>query len=341
MKHTIILAALLLGACLTLAANAGDKFTIAVIPDTQQEVLKEGDTRLPDRLKWLVKNRRTLSLKMVLHVGDLMNWDTPDHIQYERASAALSVLDRAALPYACALGNHDTAAVKVGGSAAPGNVNTNLRTTTNYNRYFPLSRFKALESVYESNKIDNACHTFRAGGLDWLVVNLELWARTGAVHWAESVLKRHPHHNALILTHSHLNGKGGIEQTKGGYGNNSPQYVFDRLQQHANVRMIFSGHVGSHGCKTNQAVNGNTIYQFLQCYHDKEANPVRLFEIDTKNGAIKTRIYSPSTKQEKQDGSSMTITGVQWVPAAIAPKPSVQRWPETPKGAVLLLQRYQ
>ncbi len=246
-------AILLLGVWLTLPAYAEDKFTIAVIPDSQQEVLKEGDTRLPARLKWLARNRKDLNLKMVLHVGDLMNWDTPDHIQYERASDAMTVLDKAGIPYACALGNHDTAAVKVGGSAAPGNVNANLRITTNYNRFFPLARFKALESVYESGKVDNACHTFHAGGLDWLVLNLELWARTGAVDWAESVLQKHPYHNALILTHSHLNGKGGIEQTKGGYGNNSPQYGFDRFHFGIWVEMQGCGREAVHPLNSAKA----------------------------------------------------------------------------------------
>jgi len=307
---------LLCGSSLVLAAPQEDKFTIAVIPDSQQEVLKEGDTRLENRQQWLSMNRKELNLKMVLHVGDLMNWDTPDHIQYERASAAMTVLDKAGIPYACALGNHDTAAVKAGGSAAPGNVNSNLRITTSYNTYFPVSRFKALESVYEAGKVDNACHIFHAGGLDWLVINLELWARTGAVQWAETVLQQHPHHNAIIVTHSHLNAKGDIEPTKGGYGNNSPRFVFDRLQKQANLRFIFSGHVGKHAWRTDRGVNGNTIYQFLQCYHDNLTNPVRLFEIDVAHGAIKTWVFCPSTKEEKQDGSAMTITGVSWVPAA-------------------------
>ena len=312
----VIAAGLLLGRFLALAEPPEAKFTIAIIPDSQQEVLKEGDSSLENRLQWLANNQKARIVKMVLHVGDLMNWDTPDHIQYERASAAFTVLDNAGVPYACALGNHDTAAVKVGGSAAPGNVNSNLRITTTYNTYFPLSRFKALQSVYEAGKVDNACHFFHAGGLDWLVINLELWARTGAVEWAEKVLEQHPHHNAIILTHSHLNGNGEIEQTKGGYGNNSPQYVFEHLRKYANVRFIFSGHTGTHGYRTDEGANGSTIYQFLQCYHDL-ANPVRLMEIDTKERSFKTWVYAPSTGEEKQDGSAMTVTNVSWVPAAM------------------------
>ena len=316
------------GSLCAAAVPQEDKFTIAVIPDSQQEVLQAGDNRLENRLEWLVKHREDLNLKMVLHVGDLMNWDTPDHIQYERASAAMSILDKADIPYAAALGNHDTSAVKVGGSAAPGNVNSNLRITTNYNAYFPISRWKALESVYEAGKVDNAGHVFHACGLDWVVINLELWARTGAVQWAESILQGHPHHNALILTHSHLNAKGELEATKGGYGDSSPEFVFSRLRKFGNVRFIFSGHVGQHGYRVDQGVKGNAIYQFLQCYHDPVTNPVRLFEIDAKQGAFKTWVYCPSVEAEKQDGSGMTITNVSWVAAAVrerAPVPVQQR----------------
>jgi hypothetical protein len=326
------LAGLLLASLWMVCARAEEKFCLAIIPDSQQEVLKPSDDRLQKRLEWLVVNRETLNLKMVLHVGDLMNWDTPDHIQYERASAAFGVLDRAGLPYALALGNHDTAATTVGGSAAPGKVNVNLRNTTTFNAYFPSARFKALGAVYEAGKIDNAYHTFSAGGLDWLVLNLELWARTGAVSWAKTVLQSPPSHNVIVLTHSHLNAKSAIVQTPGGYGDNSPQYVFDHLlKEHANVRLVFSGHVGSHGYRKDQGVNGNPIHQFLQCYHDNAANPVRLFEFDTRQGTIRTRVHCPSTGQDKKDGSELTISEVNWV-AAGSPAHAGAAGPEA-KGA--------
>ncbi len=185
----MLLACLLVG--LAGRASGEDSFTIAVAPDLQQEVLDAKDTRLTDRFQWLVDNRQALNLKCVLQVGDFMNWDTPDHIQYERASAAVKILDEAGLPFVFTIGNHDTQATggtpeKPGGSARPGNTHDNQRNTTVYNRYFPLARFKLLGGVYEPGKIDNAWHTFQAGGLDWLVINLELWPRRGAVAWAKT-----------------------------------------------------------------------------------------------------------------------------------------------------------
>ena len=313
----VLLACLLSG-----LASAENSFTIAVVPDSQQEVLDGKDTRLANRFQWLIANREALNLKCVLHVGDMLNWDTADHIQYERASAAVKLLDEARLPYVFTQGNHDTFATggtpeKPGGSARPGNVHNNLRNTATCNRYFPLKRFTALGGVFEPGKIDNAWHTFHAGGLDWLVINLELWARTNAVAWAKTVVDQHPSFNVILLTHSFLTNGKGIESRNGGYGDNSPQYVFDQLiAPSPNFRLVFSGHTGVHGYRHDHGVAGNDIYEFLQTYHDPVTNPVRLFTIDTQAGTIKTHVFCPSQSKDKPDGSTLEIKGVKWVSAA-------------------------
>jgi predicted amino acid-binding ACT domain protein len=297
-----------------LQALAQDTFTLAIIPDTQQEVLRADDTRLKNRFQWLVDHQKELNIKIALQTGDFMNWDTPDHIQYERASEALTILDKAGLPYALAIGNHDSAATKEGGSAAPGNVNTNLRNTSTFNRYFPVSRQKQLQGFYEASKVDNAYQTFTAGGLNWLVINMELWPRAGAVDWARSVAEKHPNHNVILITHSYLTGNSMIEQRNGGYGDNSPQFMFDKLVSVCpNIRLIFAGHVGSHGYRTDKGTQGNTIYSFLTTYHSNTDNPVRLLTIDTKKGTMTTHVFCPSTGKDREDGSTRTITDVEWV----------------------------
>ncbi|NMO13871.1 metallophosphoesterase [Pyxidicoccus fallax] len=294
-------------------APVDTKFTFVVIPDTQNEVVSNS-TLIDHRMQWLVNNREALDIRFVMQTGDLMNWDTPDHIQYVRASNALQKLDAAGMPYALAIGNHDTAATCTGGGACPGNVNTNLRNTTTFNTYFPTTRFPSLHGVYEAGKVDNAYHTFTAGGLNWLVLSIELWARTGAVAWAKSVLAAHPNHNVIVITHSHLNSSSNIEQGNGGYGNNSPQYVFDNaLKLYPNVRFIFSGHVGSHGYRKTTGAQGNEIHQILTTYHDSANNPTRLIEVDTAANTFSTRVYMPYTNTEKTDGSKFTVSNVSWV----------------------------
>ena len=297
-------------------AADSDTFTLAICPDLQQEVLKDDDTRLANRFEWLLDQRKKLNLKIVMQTGDFMNWDTPTHDQYERASKAVTLLDKAKLPYALAIGNHDSAATKMGGSAAPGNTHDNQRNTSTFNHYFPVARQKGLEGFYEPGKADNAYQTFKAGGLNWLVLNMELWPRAGVVTWAKSVADAHPTYNVIMITHSYLTGDGKIEQRNGGYGDTSPQYIFDNfISLCPNVRLVFSGHVGQYGYRTDKGKEGNTIYSFLTTYHSNIDNPVRLLTIDTKKGTMTTYVFTPSNKKIKDTGSAFTVTDVQWVPA--------------------------
>ncbi len=293
------------------------KFTLAVLPDTQRELNSAAKRpRFTHRAQWMVDNKAALDLRFVMQVGDLVDWDTPDHVMYAAASTDLRLLENAQLPYAIAVGNHDTAAVGVGGSACcptGTEVHAGLRNTATFNAYFPASRFKALGGTFETGKVDNAFHTFSAGGLDWLVLNIELWARPAAVAWAKTVLAAHPKHNVIIITHSHLTAGSGIEPTNGGYGDSTAQSVYDNLiKQYANVRFVFSGHVGTSGYRQDTGVNGNTIYSFLQCYHDETSNPLRLVELDTAAGTLSTRVYAPFTNETKADGT-YTVTGIRFV----------------------------
>jgi hypothetical protein len=266
------------------------------------------------RIDWMVDNRDALDLRWVLQTGDLVNWDTPDHDQYVRASVGFEAFDDAAIPYVIAVGNHDTAATCEGGSACPGDTNALLRDTSTLNEYFPTSRFPTLTDVFETGKCDNSYHLMEAGGLDWIIINIELWARTEAYQWMGQVLADHPGHNAIVITHSHLADDSGIFGSNGGYGDNSPQTIFDEvLSQHANVLFVFSGHTGISGYREDQGANGNTIYQFLYNRIDG-VNPVRVVEIDTEADTLATHVYSPSSGETMDTfGCTVDLTDIAWV----------------------------
>ncbi len=291
-------------------------FSFMVIPDTQNEVLSDAGAVMyfDHRIDWILDQREALDVRWVLQTGDLVNWDTPDHDQYVRASDGFAAFDDAALPYVIAIGNHDTAATCEGGSACPGDTNMHLRDTSTFNEYFPVSRFPTLTDVFEAGKCDNSYHLMEAGGLDWIVINLELWARSEAYGWMGQVLAEHPGHNAIVITHSHLDDASGIFDSNGGYGDNSPQTIFDEvLSQHANVRLVFSGHTGVSGYREDVGVNGNAIHQFLYNRLDG-INPVRVVQIDTEAGTLDTHVYSPVTDQELASfGCTVNLTDLEWV----------------------------
>lgn len=249
-------------------------------------------------------------MPIVLHVGDVVDFNNID--QYIRASAGFKILDNAKLPYAITLGNHDTGVVgENSGSAAPGNVNANLRTTDRFNTYFPVKRFTAQKGRFEKNKMDNAYYKFKAGGLKWLVVTLEFCSRKEPVDWADKVISKYPNHNVIVLTHYHLNGKGEISTNNAGYGNLSPKDIYDQvIKQHSNVLLVLSGHTGSSVYRDDAGVNGNRIYQILQDYQgeDNGGGYIRLLEIDPGKGTISAKMYSPFYKLTKNDYSMFTIS---------------------------------
>jgi len=226
-------------------------------------------------------------------------------------------LDNARVPYAITLGNHDTGAVgEHSGSAAPGNVNANLRNTDRFNTYFPVKRFTAQKGRFEKNKSDNAFYTFKAGGMNWLVLTLEFCSRPAPVEWAIQVISKHPKHNVIILTHYHLNAKGIIGQDNAGYGDLSPQEVYDQLiKQSANVRIVLSGHTGSSVHRDDIGLKGNHIYQILQDYQgeDNGGGFIRLLEIDPGSKTMSAKMYSPFYNRTKTDSSQFLFTGVDFV----------------------------
>jgi Calcineurin-like phosphoesterase len=293
---------------------SGDtKFSIAIIPDTQNEVVNAGDTRMRNRSVWLANNKASLDLRYAMHIGDLVNWGHVVPAQFDKASAEMRPLE-AAVPWAGAVGNHDTAAVCVGGSACPGaNTSVTVRNTTAFNRSFPVSRFGNVKGTYEPNKIDNAYATFRAGDVDWIALTLELWPRAGAVAWANEVVRTHPNHNVVVVTHAYLNGDGSIGGSNGGYGATSPQYLYDNLiKVHPNIKLVLSGHTGQAAARIDTGTNGNKVLSLLQTYHSPNTNPVRLVEIDTAAGTVTSRVYAPLTNTTYA-GDATSTTGMRFV----------------------------
>lgn len=289
------------------------KFTIPVFPDTQSEVNSKPEM-FTSQLQWIVDKKDSLNVPFVLHVGDIVDYDNVKH--YITASEGFKILDNSKIPYVLCLGNHDTEAVgENSGSAAPGNTNLNLRKTTKFNTYFPVSRLMGQKGRYEEGKSDNAYYTFNAGGLNWLVMSLEFCARKGPVDWADKVVAEHPGHNVIILTHYHLNGSGDISERNAGYGDLSPYEIYDQLiKKHANILLVLSGHTGNTAWRNDRGDNGNRIYQILTDYQGENFGDgyLRLLDIDPEKYLISAKVYSPYNKKEKCE-AAVRFNGVKFI----------------------------
>lgn len=305
--HTLLL--MLLG-----GSTFAQKFTIPVFPDTQNEISGKQDM-FYSQVKWVVEKKDSLHIPIVLHVGDLVNFDNFDH--YETASKGYELLDQNHIPYAIALGNHDTEAVGfLNGGAAPGNVNQNLRKTAKFNSYFPVNRFASQRGRFEAEKSDNSYYTFKAGDTNWLVLTLEFCPRMGAINWAGDVIKQYFNYNVIIVTHYYLTTKGEIGSTNSGYGDFSPQDIFNNLvKPNANVRFVFSGHVADSAFKIDETTNGAKVYQVLQDYQSEDAGGgyIRLLDFDIEAKTVSASMYSPYYKKTKQDKSKFVLTDIDFI----------------------------
>lgn len=308
---------LFLNVLLVFSSNmaSAQKFTIPVFPDTQVAVSGKRAIFF-SQIEWIATKADSLKAPMALHVGDLVNFDNFD--QWELASVGMRVLDRANLPYAISLGNHDTGAVgEFSGSAAPGDVNANLRNTHKFNYFFPVNRFPLQKGRFEKNKSDNSYYTFEAGNVKWIVVALEFCAREEAAQWMDKVLKEHPDHNAIILTHFHLTPRDGgvISQTNAGYGDMRVIDIFDQyIKPNKNVLLVLSGHVPGSIWRVDQGSEGNDIYQILQNYQHREEGYIRLLDIDTEKGTISAKMYSPYLDNIHDDArASFSFSNVKFI----------------------------
>lgn len=294
-------------------ADADGRFSLAVIPDTQNETTSNGGLkRMEARNQWILANRDARDVRVALQVGDIVNWDTPSHDQYVRAEQGMKLLEDAGLPWVGTIGNHDAQATSVGGSARPGvDTRTALRDTSTYNRYFDASSFVLRRGTETPGVQDNSFHSFEAGGARFLVVVLELWPREDKLAWAEKVVASHPDHNVILLTHNYLGWGGSVAGDNGGYGNLPVTAVHDRIvARHPNVKLVLGGHVGL-GETLVEDVNGHRVVAMTNNYDNNADALLRMIEVDVDAGTL-THTYS-STNSSRVVTGPTTVTGIEWI----------------------------
>lgn len=288
------------------------QFTIPVMPDTQVEVNQYNGMFL-SRMQWVAKNKNRIPF--VCHVGDLVNFN--NNVHWDNASEGYDVLDDNNMKYAIAIGNHDCGAVgEFTGSAAPGDTHLNLRNTEKFNRYFPPYRFKGLRGSFEKNKSDNSFHTFKYGKANWMVVNIEFCPREEVIKWADSLVAAHPHYNVIVQTHYYLNPDGSIGQDNQGYGDMSPQQMYDAfIKKHKNIFLVISGHKCGTALREDTGINGNKIYSVLQDYQCEDAGGgyIRLLDFNMQKKTITGKMYSPFYNKTLNDKSAFQITNVNFI----------------------------
>lgn len=310
-------------------------WTLVVMPDTQRYTVDSTDPGLQTYgriTQWIADNKTSRNIQFVMHVGDITGGNTA--ATWQVASNAMATLDNAGIPYSATTGNHDC------DQWIPSHQNSPGRDTL-LNNYFTTSRYQNMPTfggTYEAGRTENNYHLFSAGGKDYITIALEWGPRNEAVAWADNLLTQYSDRTAMITTHAYTYSDGtrydwaakGTSQIYnphcGSYAFSAPhngtenvndgQQIWDKMiSKHANVEMVFSGHLPWAGARQIAiGDNGNSVHELLAAYHDPPQGWVRLLKFNPDGTTVQVKTYSPILDQYMTDGANQFVLQVRHVP---------------------------
>jgi hypothetical protein len=294
-------------ALLSLLANgasadpAGD-FTIIGLPDTQYYVAGKHGGRpetFEAQTRWIADRRDSLNIVYVSHFGDCVEHGDRREREWRRADRAFRILEDSettgladGIPYGIAPGNHDQTPEWEADGA----------TTVLYNRYFGASRFtgRAYYGGHHGDKNDNHFELFSAGGLDFIVLNLEsdVTPDRPVLAWADSLLEAHRDRRAILVTHFII-GTDGNHGVQGGL-------VYEALKENSNLFLMLCGHIPGEA-RREDVVGGRRIHTLLADYQKRDNGGdgwLRIMKFSPANNQIRVQTYSPTLDRFETDADS-------------------------------------
>ncbi len=316
-------------------------WTMAVIPDTQYYVRSDDNAPvLTEMTKWLADHKEELNLQLILHVGDIVDYNETK--QWVHAKESLSVFD-GKVPYVLAVGNHDLGK------------NSSDRSTM-LNDYFKISDNPLNEKIFggcfEEGHLENAWYHFQYGDKDYIIFSLEFGPRDEVVQWADKVAKAHPDQRFIMVTHEFIDqestlfsddgmARHTVHDTKNspyGYGvskvgsvNCGVELWDNFVSKYSNFEFVFNGHYKAYektgpnpgdvkaiwdklavSYRKDSYDDGRTVHQMLfnGQWAPKGGNGwVRLLEFMPDGKTVHVKTYSPYLERTLEDGSKAWETG--------------------------------
>ena len=217
-------------------------YSFALVGDIQILTLEYPD-KLPKVFDWLLENKDAKQIAHVFHLGDIT--DDCTAAEWKLAKEQYTRLNDV-LPYSFVRGNHD----KIG----------------KFNKHMTYEAFGRFVDGSCGQDMCNTYQTITAGGIPYLILNLDITASDHTYAWAGEVIKQHPHHNVIVTTHIYLDQNGNRITSLKYDATNTAQDLWDEfLSQYENIVMVFCGHAPTDQIvvRKDTGVHGNEVTQIL------------------------------------------------------------------------------
>lgn len=289
-------------------------FSFVIIPDTQYVSADHPET-LNKMTRWIQRHIRDLNIRMILHVGDVVDQGALDVGQYQRHQAAFAPLYQTGCPLITAIGNHDY-----------DNLLKENRASTLFNQYCGLSLIQHqpwFGGAYESDKAENLYGRLTIDSFPFLFLSLEFGPRDEVLDWANTVIEQHSDHRVILVTHSYMSPSG--TRTKPGDRHNPKHYpgapdandgedVWEKcVRRHPNLFAVFSGHhiPDNVSYRVDLGDHGNPVFQSFQNWQYTEnggEGRIRLMTFDSDRHLAKLSVFNPwQNRVEDEPGYTLSI----------------------------------
>ncbi len=280
------------------APVAYQPWTLVVLPDTQGYTFLYPDIWY-SQTRWVAAHAAELNVKLIVHVGDVTEWNTPG--EWDSARRGLDDLDGVA-PLAIVPGNHD--------------YDVSRPRASRLGTYWSADALRATPTfggLFEPDRTDNSYQVLEIDGEPWLVLGLEWGPRDAVLDWAGATLDAHPDHHVIVVTHAYTyldnrrydwatHGAAQLYNPHSYVGTawpevNDGEEIWQALiAPRANVDLVVSGHVPDEGVGrlSSEAASGQVVHQLLADFQSGPMGGNGYLRLMTFHGdRIEVRTYSP------------------------------------------------
>lgn len=291
-----------------------EKFTIAVIPDTQNYTTSDGNMAgFTAQMNYLAANRAARNIVFATHLGDMVNGNGGASAQWLRAQKAMNILRDSDVPFGIAIGNHDY-------DYGP----TSVNGTTVWSNYFgPTSAYFQGRPWHRSNpnNVPDSCQIFYGADRAFLHIVLELEPSMASLQLAQQVIQDLPGLPTIISLHQYLTYANNRSSNNYRGGSTGRQIWESLVRPNSQIFMVLCGHsfdpANGVGQARRTSINsaGKVVFELQSDYQGlggTGSGYMRFMEFDPELQCINVTTYSPLLGAGMTDASSQFTLNFDW-----------------------------